>query len=74
MTNHLAPANFSFCSWTDAREAFTKAVSAEMWNQNPDYNAWPAVACYNKGYRLRNPAGVDGLVTVKLELGVLNTE
>jgi hypothetical protein len=45
-----------------------------MWARNPDYKKFPAVACYNKGYRLANPANVDAVASVKFELGLLNTE
>ncbi|KAG8161372.1 hypothetical protein KVR01_009636 [Diaporthe batatas] len=60
--------------WNDAREAFTKKTTAEMWARNPDYQKYPAAICYNKGYKLKNPAGKDGLVSAKLELGQLNTD
>lgn len=45
-----------------------------MWARNPDYKKFPAAACYNKGYRLANPANVDAVASVKFELGLLNTE
>jgi hypothetical protein len=45
-----------------------------MWDRNPDYNRFPAVACYNKGYRLKAPAKIDVLMSAKFELGLLNTE
>lgn len=60
--------------WNEAREAFTQATTNEMWNRNPDYAKFPAVACYNKGYRLANPANVDAVASVKFELGLLKTE
>ncbi|CAD6455024.1 49425a7a-c500-48da-8952-3b8c7ecc8bb7 [Sclerotinia trifoliorum] len=59
--------------WNPAREAFTRKTTLEMWNRNPDYNKYPAVACYNKGYHLQNPSGQAGRVSVKLELGLLHT-
>ncbi|KFA81152.1 hypothetical protein S40288_01036 [Stachybotrys chartarum IBT 40288] len=60
--------------WNDAREAFTKATTEDMWAKNPDYNKFPAAVCYNKGYRLETPANVDGFASVKFELGLLNTD
>lgn len=60
--------------WNAAREEFSKKTTAEMWARNPDYQKFPAAVCYNKGYKLQNPAGMDGLVSAKLELGQLNTE
>lgn len=60
--------------WNEAREEFSKKTTAEMWARNPDYQKFPAAICYNKGYKLQNPAGIDGLVSAKLELGQLNTE
>ena len=56
------------------REAFTQKTTEEMWARNPDYKKFPAVACYNKGYRLQNAGGVDGKLSVKVELGLLNTK
>ncbi|KAH7141847.1 hypothetical protein EDB81DRAFT_869797 [Dactylonectria macrodidyma] len=60
--------------WNEAREAFTKKTTQEMWDRNPDYTRFPAAACYNKGYRLADPAKIDGLVSAKFELGLLNTD
>lgn len=57
-----------------AREAFTKKTTQEMWDRNPDYAKFPAAACYNKGYTLADPAKIDGLRSAKFELGLLNTE
>jgi hypothetical protein len=45
-----------------------------MWNRNPDFAKFHATICYNKGYRLQNPAGIAELGSAKLELGLLNTE
>ena len=45
-----------------------------MWARNPDRNRFPAVACYNKGYRLQNPKNIGGIINAKMSLGVLNTE
>jgi hypothetical protein len=45
-----------------------------MWNRNPDYAKYHAAICYNKGYRLSNPAGITELASAKLDLGLLNTE
>ncbi|KAH7012935.1 hypothetical protein EDB80DRAFT_862910 [Ilyonectria destructans] len=60
--------------FNEAREAFTKKTTQEMWDRNPDYEKFPAAACYNKGYRLADPAKVAGLTSAKFELGLLNTE
>ncbi|ATZ49215.1 hypothetical protein BCIN_04g03920 [Botrytis cinerea B05.10] len=60
--------------WNDARETFTQTTTKEMWARNPDYNKYPAVVCYNKGYSLKNAAGVTGKVSAKLSLGMLNTD
>ncbi|APA16003.1 hypothetical protein SS1G_10104 [Sclerotinia sclerotiorum 1980 UF-70] len=60
--------------WNETREAFTQKTTLEMWKRNPDYNKFPAVACYNKGYHLQNPSGQDGRVSAKLSLGLLNTD
>lgn len=57
-----------------AREAFTKKTTEEMWARNPDYDKFPAAICYNKGYDLEDPKGMDGLLNAKMDLGVLNTE
>lgn len=61
-------------TYLQVREAFTKKTTEEMWARNADYVKFPAVACYNKGYRLKDPAGIDGLLSAKLSLGQLNTE
>ncbi|KAJ4393369.1 hypothetical protein N0V93_002577 [Gnomoniopsis smithogilvyi] len=60
--------------WNEAREAFTKKTTAEMWARNPDYSKFPAAICYNKAYSLQDPNGKDGLLSAKLSLGVLNTD
>ncbi|KAG7119698.1 hypothetical protein HYQ45_014876 [Verticillium longisporum] len=60
--------------WTKVREAFTKKTTDEMWNRNPDRKRFPAVACYNKGYHLQNPNGIDGKLSAKVELGLLHTD
>ena len=59
--------------WNEGREAFTKKTVEEMWNRNPDYEKFPATVCYNKGYRTKNN-NIDGLVSMKYELGLLNTD
>ncbi|KAF7905244.1 uncharacterized protein EAF01_005765 [Botrytis porri] len=60
--------------WNQAREEFSKATTADMWARNPDYRRYPAVICYNKGYSVKNPAGIVGKVSAKLSLGFLNTD
>ncbi|KAK2030631.1 hypothetical protein LX32DRAFT_651435 [Colletotrichum zoysiae] len=53
-------------SFKAAREAFTQQQPDLMWQHNPDYNKFPAAACYGLGYRLANPNGFAGLVTVNI--------
>ncbi|KAK2003006.1 hypothetical protein LX36DRAFT_567131, partial [Colletotrichum falcatum] len=48
------------------REAFTQQQPNLMWERNPDYNKFPAAACYGLGYRLANPNGFAGLVKVNI--------
>ncbi|KAI9167873.1 hypothetical protein HJFPF1_04013 [Paramyrothecium foliicola] len=60
--------------WNDAREEFTKKTTDEMWKKNPNYAKFPAVACYNKGYHVQNPGNIDGKVSAKFKLGLLNTD
>ncbi|KAL8312455.1 hypothetical protein RB597_002868 [Gaeumannomyces tritici] len=61
-------------NWTPAREAFTKATSAEMWAKNPDPTKYAAAICYNMGYSITDPAGVEGLVKARLKSGLLKTD
>ncbi|KAK1957276.1 hypothetical protein LY78DRAFT_592685 [Colletotrichum sublineola] len=53
-----------------ARKTFTTTQTEEMWKRNPDYNKFPAAACYSLGYRLANPAGFSdsGKIQVSTEL------
>ncbi|PVH96451.1 hypothetical protein DM02DRAFT_535258 [Periconia macrospinosa] len=60
--------------WNETREKFTKETVAALWDRNPDYTKYAAAVCYNKGYRLANPAGITELASAKLELGLLNTD
>ncbi|KAH8714088.1 hypothetical protein GQ44DRAFT_625237, partial [Phaeosphaeriaceae sp. PMI808] len=60
--------------WNEARETFTQTTTLEMWNRNPDYTKYATAICYNKVYRLANPAGIAELASAKSELGVLNTD
>ncbi|EFQ30367.1 hypothetical protein CGRA01v4_09900 [Colletotrichum graminicola] len=57
--------------WTKARETFTKQTTDEMWKKNPDPAKFPAAVCYNKGYRLADPNGVDGKASVTLRSNLL---
>ncbi|KAK1566306.1 uncharacterized protein LY79DRAFT_674819 [Colletotrichum navitas] len=57
--------------WTKARETFTKQTTDEMWKKNPDPAKFPAVVCYNKGYHLADPNGVDGKASVTLRFNLL---
>ncbi|KAF4554112.1 Hypothetical protein D9617_5g069880 [Elsinoe fawcettii] len=60
--------------WKRVREEFTQKTSQEMWNKNPDYRKYPAVACYNKGFTVRDWNGIAGKVSAKLSLGMLNID
>ncbi|KAK1579219.1 uncharacterized protein LY79DRAFT_523035 [Colletotrichum navitas] len=53
----------------DGRKKFTSTQVEEMWDLNPDYNKFPAAACYDLGYRLANPAGFDQLASITLTAG-----
>lgn len=44
-----------------------------MWAKNPNPAAYPGVACYNMGYKLKND-NVEGKINAKLTSGVLNTD
>ncbi|KAK1991770.1 hypothetical protein LX36DRAFT_734445 [Colletotrichum falcatum] len=60
--------------WTKARETFTQQTTDAMWKKNPDPSKFPAAVCYNKGYRLENPDGVDGKASVTLRSNLLHTD
>ncbi|ORY16573.1 hypothetical protein BCR34DRAFT_611436 [Clohesyomyces aquaticus] len=60
--------------WNKARETFTQTTTLEMWNRNPDYAKFAAAICYNKGFRVKDPAGIAEQTSAKLELGLLNTD
>ncbi|KAK2042159.1 hypothetical protein LZ31DRAFT_624390 [Colletotrichum somersetense] len=57
--------------WTKARETFTQQTTDEMWKKNPDPAKFPAAICYNKGYRLADPNGIDGKASVTLRSNLL---
>ncbi|KAK2051096.1 hypothetical protein LY76DRAFT_475947, partial [Colletotrichum caudatum] len=52
--------------FSKARKTFTTTQTEEMWKRNPDYNKFPAAACYSLGYRLANPAGFSDLGQIKV--------
>ncbi|KAH7357316.1 hypothetical protein BKA65DRAFT_580829 [Rhexocercosporidium sp. MPI-PUGE-AT-0058] len=60
--------------WDIARESFTKGTVDRMWNGNPDRSKFGAAICYNKGYSLKRPAGIDGRRNAKLSHGLLSTD
>lgn len=60
--------------WTPAREAFTKETTALMWANNPNPSKWVAVACYNKGWRVKNYGAISDVQDVNLKLGALHTD
>lgn len=57
-----------------AREEFTKKTVAEMSARNPDPSKYVATICYNEGYDLKNPNGMDGKVSVNFRSGPLHTK
>ncbi|KAK2000728.1 hypothetical protein LX36DRAFT_571670 [Colletotrichum falcatum] len=52
-----------------ARKKFTTTQTEEMWKRNPDYEKFPAAACYSLGYRLANPDGFTQLANITLSAG-----
>ncbi|KAI9641786.1 hypothetical protein NHQ30_009645 [Ciborinia camelliae] len=69
--------------WTRVREVFTQETTLEMWKKNPDYQQWPAVVCYNKGYHLETQkdiakgekgTGLSGWTKAKLSMGLFHTD
>ncbi|KAL0065590.1 hypothetical protein AAF712_007368 [Marasmius tenuissimus] len=65
---------FPIGKWNEARETFTKATTAEMWARNPNRGKWVAAICYNKGWRVKNPAGISDVQSMELKLGALHTD
>ena len=65
---------FPIQDWTPARERFTQATTALMWQNNPNPSVWVAVACYNKAWDVRDRSRVTPAVSVRLTLGALNTD
>jgi hypothetical protein len=59
--------------WTPARETFTKQTTALMYQKNPDPRRWPAVACYNKGWRVKDYGAISDVVSMRLNLGAFHT-
>ncbi|KAK2027506.1 hypothetical protein LX32DRAFT_722115, partial [Colletotrichum zoysiae] len=51
------------------RKHFTSSQVEEMWKRNPDYNKYPATACYSKDYSLKNPNGVFQPANITLTAG-----
>ncbi|KAF4304724.1 hypothetical protein GTA08_BOTSDO07499 [Botryosphaeria dothidea] len=60
--------------WTPTREAFTQQTTALMWQNNPNPGKWPAVVCYNKGWRVKNAGAISDVVDVNLKMGALHTD
>ncbi|TLD14488.1 hypothetical protein PspLS_11114 [Pyricularia sp. CBS 133598] len=58
--------------WDSARQTFTKETVKQMMDNNNDPTI-VAAACYNKGYRVQNPANIDGKTSVDFKLGALHT-
>ncbi|KAK6827650.1 hypothetical protein PG990_009262 [Apiospora arundinis] len=61
-------------NFDNAREEFTKKTANAMWAANPDPAKFAAAICYNMGYDLQDPKGMDGLTSAKMTLGPLNTD
>ncbi|KAJ0159921.1 hypothetical protein CTA2_8883 [Colletotrichum tanaceti] len=57
--------------WTLVRETFTKQTTAEMWKRNPNPKKFHAAICYNKGYGVKDPKGIDGKASITLRSNVL---
>ncbi|KAK2017620.1 hypothetical protein LZ32DRAFT_600409 [Colletotrichum eremochloae] len=55
--------------FNQARKIFTSTQTEEMWKRNPDYNKFPATACYSLGYRLANPNGFTQLANITVKAG-----
>lgn len=45
-----------------------------MWQNNPNPGKWPAVVCYNKGWRVKNAGAISDVVDVNLKMGALHTD
>lgn len=70
MLNKLFPLK----DWTPARETFTKETTALMYRNNPDPGRWPAVACYNKAWSVKNRGAISDVVSMRLNLGAFHTD
>ncbi|KAL2059729.1 hypothetical protein VTL71DRAFT_10221 [Oculimacula yallundae] len=57
-----------------ARQAFTKSAVSKMAAANTDKANFPGTICYNQGYRLQDPAGFTGLVSLELKSGLLKVD
>ncbi|KAL0570187.1 hypothetical protein V5O48_011777 [Marasmius crinis-equi] len=57
--------------WGSAREHFTQKTTSLMFDNNPNPAGYPAVACYSKGWRVKDPAGISDVQNVKLRLGII---
>jgi hypothetical protein len=64
---------FPLKDWNPAREAFTKQTTALMYQNNPDRRRWPAVACYNKGWSVKDRSRISDVVSMRLNLGAFHT-
>ncbi|RMZ68823.1 hypothetical protein GMOD_00002686 [Pyrenophora seminiperda CCB06] len=72
--NSLLNKLFPIKDWNPARETFTKETTALMWQNNPNRNRWVAVACYNKGWSVKDRGAISDVVSVELKLGALHTD
>jgi hypothetical protein len=64
---------FPLKDWNPARETFTKETTALMYRNNPDPRRFPAVACYNKGWRVKDRRAISDVVSMRLNLGAFHT-
>ncbi|KAL0564153.1 hypothetical protein V5O48_017899 [Marasmius crinis-equi] len=64
---------FPLKDWTPAREQFTPTTELR-WNRNPNPGKYPAVACYSKGWRVKNPSGISAVQSMELSLGALKLD
>lgn len=44
-----------------------------MWSANPDRRRWVAVACYNKGWDVKDRRQISDVVSMELRLGAFHT-
>jgi hypothetical protein len=45
-----------------------------MYRNNPEPSRWPAVACYNKAWSVKNRGAISDVVSMRLNLGAFHTD